>query len=700
MLAAAAGWAARLLGAFLVLYHLAIGIYGPPTNAVFLPVHLGVALALLFLIQPLKPWDRPHPLAVVDLACIAVSLWSTAYFLGQLEDWQLRFADMRPVDVWTAAAVSLVVLEAVRRTVGWALVVMAVAFGLHALFADQAPGVLFGPPVSFSTLMQTFFIGDAGIFGVPVLVMAQYVVLFLLFGRLLQSTGAGAFFTRIAFALFGHRIGGPAKAAVVSSGLFGTMSGSGVSNVLTTGAFTIPMMTRLGYRPPFAAGVEASAAVGGAIMPPVMGAVAFMMAEFMGVPYVEIAIAAAIPAILYYVAIYATVHFEARRMGLAGIARSELPNPWKLLLREGYLLIPLLLIVVLLLVGWSIVLVAVVTCLGTFLVSLVRPASRLSPLRLASAVDATARTTGTLTATCACAGLIIGAIFATGLSFQVSQAVVSLAGENLWLLLVISALIAIVLGTGLTASAVYITMVATIIPVLKLAGVPDMGAHMFAFYYGVVSDITPPTALACVAAAGIARANPMKAMLEGSRLGIAAFVVPMVFVFQPALLMRGSWWEVGLASLTACAGLLCLSAALAGYLLGPLGAIRRAALLLAFVLLILPASEVEILGVLILAACMAPDLLRRGNPAPELRTATGLAELIDKAEDTGGPPPDFAKPLGWAVIAVVALGIGWMGSLSLHATQPLLWLAGLAAVSAVFVLGLRITPVAVVPEEE
>jgi TRAP transporter 4TM/12TM fusion protein len=683
-------WAARLLGAFLILYHLAIGIYGPPTNAVFLPVHLGTSLALLFLLRPLHPWNRPHPLHGVDLACIAAAIWSAAYFLTQLDSWELRFADMRPLDIWSAAAITLMVLEAVRRTVGWALVAMAVLFCLHALNADHAPGALFGPPVSFSTLMQTLLIGDAGILGVPVLVMAQYVVLFLLFGRLLQNTGAGAFFSRFAFAVFGHRVGGPAKAAVVSSGLFGTMSGSGVSNVLTTGSFTIPMMVRLGYRPPFAAGVEASAAVGGAIMPPVMGAVAFMMAEFMGVPYVQIAIAAAIPAALYYFAIYFTVHFEAKRMGLAGIARSELPDPWRLLLREGYLLIPLGIIVGMLLAGWSIVLVAVVACAGTVLVSFVRPASRLSPSRMMAAVEATAHVTGPLTATCACAGIIIGAIFATGLSFQVSQAIIALAGEQLWLLLVISALLAILLGTGLTASAVYITMVATIIPILKLAGVNEMGAHMFAFYYGVVSDITPPTALACVAAAGIARANPIKAMLEGSRLGIAAFIVPMAFVAQPALLMQGSWTEVLLAAGSTAAGLMALSAALAGYLLGPLGAMRRTALILAFVLLIMPGGVVEILGLLLLAACMAPEMLR-GRPEVAVPQATGLREAIVAADDQGGPPADFARAGGWIVIGLVAAGIGWMGSQSLHATAPLLWLAGLMGLAALLVLGLRAT---------
>ena len=374
--------------------------------------------------------------------------------------------------------------------------------------------------------------------------MAQYIVLFLLFGRLLQTTGAGAFFTRIGFAFFGHRVGGPAKAAVVSSGLFGTVSGSGVSNVLTTGAFTIPMMMRLGYRPSFAGGVEAAAAVGGAIMPPVMGAVAFMMAEFMGVPYVDVAIAAIIPALLYYFAIYWTVDFEARKLGLQRMDRASLPNPWRVLLRQGYLGAPLLLIVVLLALGYSIVLVALITSAGVVLLSYTSAGTRLTPSRIGDALEATGRATCSLSATCACAGLIIGAIFSTGLSVQITQAVMSLAQSNLWMILLLSALIAMILGTGLTASAVYITMVATVVPLLKAAGVPTMAAHMFAFYYGVVADITPPTALAAVAASGLANANPMSTMLQASRIGITAYLVPIAFVYQPELLMRGSVWQI------------------------------------------------------------------------------------------------------------------------------------------------------------
>ncbi|MCC7425744.1 MAG: TRAP transporter fused permease subunit [Alphaproteobacteria bacterium] len=691
-------WAVALLASFLILFHIYIGVYGAPVNVLFLPVHLTVALAILFLAAPMRPWGTPLAQGGwrvgFDLACLAVCAVSLAYFLVEREDWELRSVDFRTIDFWVSTSLVLVVFEAVRRTVGWALVLLSAAFCVHALFADRFPGVLFGAPVSVTTLLQTLFVGDAGIFGIPVLVMAQYIVLFLLFGRLLQGTGAGAFFTKLAFALFGHRVGGPAKAAVVSSALFGTMSGSGVSNVLTTGSFTIPMMTRLGYRPAFAAGVEASAAVGGAIMPPVMGAVAFMMAEFMGVPYVEIAIAAAIPAILYYFAIYWTVHFEARRYGMARIDRRDLPNPWRLLLREGYLLLPLGVIVVMLLAGWSIVIVALVACAGCLVVSLATPETRLSASRLSDALEATARTAGSLSATCACAGIIIGAIFATGLSFQVSQAVAAVAKDSLWVFLVASALIAMLLGTGLTASAVYITMVATIIPILKTAGVPDMAAHMFAFYYGVVSDITPPTALACVAAAGIARANPIRSMLEGSRLGIAAFIVPMVFVASPALLMRGHWTEVLQASGTAAAGMFALSAGLAGFLFGPLGWLRRLALLGAAICLIVPEAMTDLVGLGVLVGCAAPDLLRGGKvDAAEAQSAhePEIKAMIEQAE--GGnqyPPADFGRIGAWAVMAMVVAAIWWMGSWSMHARDPMRWLAGLAILSMFLVIGLRL----------
>ncbi len=723
-------WLIVLLASYLVLFHLYIGVYGPPTNVVYLSVHLCLALALLFLFFPLgRRWDEPlNARSTIDLLLVAASLGILGYFLASIETWQQRIVDMRPVDSIAALVLIVIVVEAVRRTVGWALIVLAAIFVVHALFADRFPGVLYGPPVSVETLLQTIFIGDGGIFGIPVLVMAQYVVLFLLFGRLLQATGAGAFFTRLAFAVFGHRIGGPAKAAVVSSGLFGTVSGSGVSNVLTTGAFTIPMMKQLGYRAPFAGGVESAAAVGGAIMPPVMGAVAFMMAEFMGVSYAAIALAAIIPALLYYFAIYCTVHLEAKKLRLPTLDRADLPRLGPLLARQGYLALPLAMIIVLLMVGYSIVLVALVTSLGTILVSFIRPQTRISPARLAESIEATARATTSLSATCACAGIIIGAIFATGLSFQVSQMVIGIAAGKLWLLIVVSALIALVLGTGLTASAVYITMVATVIPILKAAGVDDMGAHMFAFYYGVVSDITPPTALAAVAAAGIARSNPFTTMLAASRIGIAAFIVPFTFVYSPALLMKGDAFTIVLATLTAALGLFAMAVALAGYLNRPLGGVRRTLFLAAALCLIMGGGWIDLVGFALFVAAWFADRVadeskrqtarpeslepaprsaiarwlerRASKEAEQAGSELGRADTDHRATDLDGLKRalqqddaesgaiDFARWQAWAVIGVVVVALGAMGGRNLHATAPLVWLGGLAVTTCVLAFGL------------
>jgi TRAP transporter 4TM/12TM fusion protein len=730
-----------VLTIFILLFHLYCATYGAPTNIVFLPIHLMTALAILFLIYPLgRRWSDPLvPASALDLVCVAACALIAAYFLNSIDDYQLRLADLRPVDRVVAIALMLLVFEAVRRTIGWSLIVVALFFCFHALTANYFPGVFFGPPISFDTLLQTLLFGDTGIFGIPIFVMAQYIVLFLLFGRLLQSTGAGAFFTRIGFAFFGHRVGGPAKAAVISSGLFGTVSGSGVSNVLTTGAFTIPMMTRLGYRRSFAGGVESAAAVGGAIMPPVMGAVAFMMAEFLGVPYVEVAIAAIIPALLYYFAIYWTVDFEARKLGLPRMDRASLPNPWRVLLRQGYLGAPLLLIVVLLALGYSIVLVALITSAGIVLLSYTARATRLTPSRIGDALEATGRATCSLSATCACAGLIIGAIFSTGLSVQITQGVMALAQNSLWLILLLSALIALILGTGLTASAVYITMVATVVPLLTAAGVPNVAAHMFAFYYGVVSDITPPTALAAVAASGIARANPMSTMLQASRIGITAYLVPIAFVYSPELLMRGSVWQIAIATVTVAFGLMSLAGALTGYVLAPLDAFRRLVLFAAAFLLLVPTQYAasDIAGLALLALVVVPQMLRRDDVSPveqrvavaapaqlnlpafmqnwlsrriareEPASAEGVTEgdmeraetsvaalaasLNDERADDSEAPTDTRCWAAWGVLATVAIVMGWLGVRSLHATNPVLWLLALIVLASFLTAGLALT---------
>ncbi len=674
------------LAIYLALFHLYIGIYGSPTNRVFLPVHLCLALALCFLCAPAVP-DRRASMwfdGIGALGAFAVLAWC----LASADDWDLKSIGLSPLDHAACVLLLLLVAEAVRRTTGWVLLIVAGLFMAQALWARHLPGVLYGAGVSWESLLISLVVGDAGVFGIPVLVIAQYVVLFLIFGRLLQVIGAGTFFSRLSFSIFGSRMGGPAKAAVLSSGMFGTLSGSGVSNVLTTGSFTIPMMIKVGYRPAFAGGVEASAAVGGAIMPPVMGAVAFMMAEFMGVGYVEVAIAAAIPAALYYLAIFCAVHFESARLKLRGLPADLLPRPWPLLRKEGYLLLPLATIVLFILLDYSVVLVVVWALLVTVLISFRARSSALSPHRMAAALVSTGRLTGPLTATCAIAGVLIGSMGATGIGFQISQALVALSGTSLASLLLIAALLALLLGTGLTASAVYITMVATVIPILKESGVSDIAAHMFAFYFGVVSDITPPTALAAVTAAGIARSHPVQTMLQASRIGIAAFIVPFMFVYSPALLMQGTWDEILRASLTASAGLACLAAALAGHAWRDLRSWERVVLASCCALLVVDEFWSDAIGLAIAVILLLPQWLQGraadgGAAQPDTEALRALALQI--RDETPPPPPahDLRRASAWALMAVVVLILAAMGAGSWHARMVMPWLAGLGVAALV-----------------
>lgn len=714
---------AFLIGAVATLFatlHLYAGIYGAPPAMLFRMVHLTLALALVFLAFPLKRgWAEPFNLwTLIDAAGFGLSVWLTWYYVATLDGWALRQVMMSDLDLFAAWATLILVCEAVRRTLGPIILIVAGFFVLHALFADHFPGIFYGPPAKPMTLLRALVVGDGGIFGAPVAVMAQYVVLFILFGQLLAVVGVGDFFLRLAFSLFGHRTGGPAKASVISSALMGTLSGSAIGNVLTTGAFTIPLMRRLGYRPAFAAGTEAAASTGGMIMPPVMGAIAFIMAEFLGMEYVEIVIAAIIPAVLYFLVIFLGVHFEAKRTGLGALPKDRLPATREVLRREGYLLFPMALIVGGLVAGFSIVLVAVIAIAGTFVMGFARRATWPTPTRVMEAMEGAARATASLSATAAAAGIIIGAIFATGLSYQVTQGAISVAGDHLWLLLAMSGIMAIVLGMGMTASAVYITMVATVIPILRAAGVPDIAAHMFALYFGVVSNITPPIALAAFAAAPIAGANPLGASVQAAKLGVAAFVIPVMFVYQPALLMIGDPLTVIWSTATAALGLTALAAAFVGYFLSPISLPARLAMVVGAFMMIAPEGMTDLLGLTLAAGAAFLDHrfgARRAAPAkeegPEAAPSRGLlarfaaSRMKRAAAEDGGEAPAPSDPLaaaseapggvaehpglslwlGWGALALFGLAMELLGRAHLQSRDPALWLACMAGLSVLLV---------------
>jgi TRAP transporter 4TM/12TM fusion protein len=408
--------------------------------------------------------------------------------------------------------------------------------------------------------------------------VSTYILLFILFGAILIRSGAGQFFIDLAVALTGHRTGGPAKAAVVASAFLGTVSGSATANVVTTGSFTIPMMSRLGYRPRFAAAVEACASSGGQITPPIMGAAAFIIAEFMRVSYLWVVVAAIVPALLYFATIYFMVHLEAEKHGIAKVPREDLPRLGAVLRRGWHLLLSLVVLVTFLVIGFT-PMMAAFWAIGALLVlSFVSPATRMSAIDIFAALETGVRSTIPVTIACACAGIIIGSIFVSGLGLKFTNGVIDLSGGYLILLLILTGLAAILLGMGITTTAVYITVAALIVPSLIEIGVEPIAAHLFAFYYGVVSTITPPVALASFAAAAIAGSPPMATAAESARIGAAKYLVPFVFVYNPSLLFVGPLWLTAYSTLAALVGVWGLSVALEGWLKGLLsGPVRIAA---------------------------------------------------------------------------------------------------------------------------
>ena len=701
---------------FFSIAHLYTAIYGSPETKLFLMVHLSVAMVLAFMFKPLGPGKIA---GIIDFILSAASLGILGYMLFNFDDWDSRVIALGFWDYLTGIALVILVAESVRRTVGWALLLVAGFFVVHALFANHFPGVFHGAPSSFESLLTALYIGNAGIFGVPLGVMANYVVLFIIFGESLAVCGAGTFMTRFAFAVFGHRVGGPAKASVVASGLMGSISGSAIANVLTTGAFTIPMMKKLGYRKDFAGGVEAAASTGGMIMPPVMGVTAFMMADFMGIPYIQVVFAAAIPAFLYYWGIYWSVHFEAMKMHLKTVSKAELPDTWQLLKRQGYLGIPLLTLTIMLFLGWSILVVALVGIVTVLVLSFVRKATHLTPMRLERIFIQTAKNTVSLSTACACAGIIIAAIFSTGLSFELGQRAIAAGGGHLWLILILAAILGMVLGMGITSSTVYITMVATVIPILKLAGIPEMAAHMFSMYYGVISNITPPVALSAFAAASVAASNPMTTGVQASRIGIAGFLVPFLFVYAPELLLIGSWKMTVWVTFTSAVGLACCAAGFTGYLFKPLLGWQRLLLMAAFCFLIIPETITDFVGFFLLTVAALANwrgIAKRevGNEVEKKRFRLGwisrmIEERIRREEGSVSKPTaenilmreevipggegEVTRPSlygGWTLFAACALAMGLLGEKSVHAVSPFLWLAALAAISLCLAVGLKL----------
>lgn len=567
-------------------------------------VHLAFGFVLIFLLYPARAsWSRKsmHPL---DILFAVVSATSALYIVVNYQELVLRAGMNNETDFIVGLVGTFMVFEAARRVVGWPMITVAFFFMVYAFFGPYIPGILAHRGVGVQEMFDHLFFTTEGIFGTPMGVSSTFIYLFILFGAYLETTGLGKFFIDIANAIAGWAAGGPAKVAVLSSGLMGTVSGSSVGNVAGTGAFTIPMMKKLGYRPEFAGAVEAAASTGGQLMPPVMGAAAFLMAEFVGVPYFDVVKAAVIPALLYYIGVWLGVHYEAKKYDLKGTPREELPSFKKLFVEKGHLALPLIVIVYLLVSGFTPMRAALAAILLSICCASLRASTRITFRQgVQGLIDGSMGVLGVLIA-CATAGIIIGVVTKTGVGLKVATALLDLSGGALLPAMFFTMITSLILGMGVPTTANYVITSTIAAPALVQMGVPVLAAHMFAFYFGIVADVTPPVALAAFAGAGIAGANPMRTGVNAAKLAIAAFIVPYIFVLAPELLMiNATPLTVFYSGLTAVIGMWGASIAMVGFCQNLLNILQRAMFLVGGICMIIPGEITDAVGIgMIIAA--------------------------------------------------------------------------------------------------
>jgi TRAP transporter 4TM/12TM fusion protein len=556
-------------GAYAMNVHIYLGL--SILSQQFYGLVLAISLFRTLLVLPAGRRCRMDGAPWYDIALALAGLACGGYIIVFFPELALRIAELTPTKVVFAAVTIALVIESCRRLFGWVLPVIAVAFMFYATFADYFPGLLQTRPISWQRMSVELLLSDQGMLGIILSIVATIVLVFILFGHMLFSMGGGTLFTDLAFAAFGRFRGGPAKVAVVGSGLFGSISNSAVANVVITGSVTIPLMKRIGYRPEVAGAVEATASTGGLVMPPVMSAVAFVMAEYLQVPYGQIVLAAALPAILYYGALLIQVDLEAGRTGMKGMPAEEIPRVWPVLKAGWAFLLPLpVLIYTLVWELWQpetagmFAILVLIAC-GYWYV-------RDRPLKWWYEIIAQAGEQATeIIVVGLLVGIILGASSMTGLSFTLTEPLLLLGQISAFVLLFATAVISLILGMGLPGIAIYFMQVTLIVPALVAFGIVPIAAHFFIFYFGVFSLITPPVCVAAIAAAGIAKCSPMKTGWEATKLGAVAFIVPFIFVYSPSLLAQGPLWLVMVNFVTALMGVLALSVALRGFFMTSVG---------------------------------------------------------------------------------------------------------------------------------
>ncbi|MBU1277242.1 MAG: TRAP transporter fused permease subunit [Proteobacteria bacterium] len=605
---------ATLVAAVLALFQIYTALFGSFDAIIQRAIHLGLGLILLFLVKPglILKKGKSGP-SWLDWVFLAFSGAATAYLVLNY-DWvtEERFPLITKLSAWEmilGIGMVLIVLEATRRMFNKGLLLVVLAFLIYPFVGPYLWGAFHTSPITFSDMVDFNYLSLGGIFGIPLGVSATEIALFVIFGAVLLHSGGAMLFSNLATTITGNMVGGPAKVAVVASALMGTITGSGAANVATTGVVTIPMMKRAGYRPEFAGAVEAVASCGGQLMPPVMGAAAFVMSAFSGIPYSTIIYYALFPAVLYFISVFITVDLEARKNRLAKLKVDITPG--QTMRDYGHMLIPLGLLIYMLVSGYTPSLAGGVGVISALVICQLRDTTRLNAAGILNALEAGCKGMLIVTISTAAAGIIVGSVDLTGLGNRLGTAFVDLAGGHLLLGLFMAMIIALILGAGMPTTPAYIVQVATVIPALVALGLPVHVAHLFAFYFSCLSLISPPVAAAAFTAAAIAGADGWKTGWTATRIGIVAFVVPFMFAYEQSLLLEGPLGKMALDMSTAILGAGCFAFAGVGYLLGNLNLYERGLAFVIGILLIMPVKAYSLAGLALLALLVLWQLYRR-----------------------------------------------------------------------------------------
>ena len=588
-----------ILAICFVAFHLYTAAFGTMPGIAQKSIHLGFLLVIFYInamVDSEKRWEQ------IFLGIMALfALGGCAYITILDENLQLRAGIVYASDILFAILLIIALFEACRRKMGNPLVIITLVFVAYAFLGKYIPGFLNQPGMTLKKFTSLVYLTTDGIFGSPLYASASYVVLFVLLGAIMSVSGIGDYMTNLATSLFGHMRGGPAKVAVVASGFFGSISGSPTANVIGTGTFTIPMMKKNGFEPEFAAAVEATASTGGAIMPPIMGSTAFIMAEMLGIPYTAVAKAALIPAILYFLAVLFGVDIYAAKHGLKGIPRSQLPKV-RSMLKQIYMLAPLIFLIFCMAVfNMTIVRSGLLTIIVTLVLVEINPKTRMTKEQWLQIPVQTVKSAVSVGIACAMAGIISGVIMGSGLGYRISSILTSVAGTSMLLLLVLTMVVSLIMGMGVPTTAAYLVLASLVAPTMIQLGIPPLAAHMFIFYFGCISSITPPVALAAYAGAGLAGCDPNKTGYKAFRLAFCSFLMPYLFVYNPVLLMEGGVLDILWSLVTALIGAYLLASGFEGFFFRwSLKWFERPLMILGAVMLIVPGMVTDLVGIAII----------------------------------------------------------------------------------------------------